>query len=146
MVSDSSNLIGLARKCPFSDGAVIYQARALYNRIFDVKEEFVDICDIGFGAKSMMIEDESEVNSQEILLYPNPTREDVYIKTTDYNLEMIAVEVIDASGKIVYSNKGIDVVNGEGNIKLNIENGVYFVKIFNDSSNQQTTKKLIINK
>jgi hypothetical protein len=146
MVADSSDLVDLARKCPFTDGAVIYHARALYNRIFDVKEEFVDFCDEGVGAKSMMMEDESAVNSNEILLYPNPTREDVYIKTTDYNLEKLAVEVIDASGKIVYSNKVIDVVNGEGNFKLNIKNGVYFVKIFIDSSNQHTIKKLIINK
>jgi hypothetical protein len=146
MLSDSSNLIDLARKCPFTDGAIVYQARALYNRIFDVKEEFVDICDEGVGAKSMMMEDESEVNSNEILLYPNPTEEDVNIKTVNFDVEMVNVEVYDASGKLVYANNEISIVKGEGNFRLNVKNGIYLVRIYNRISDGYSVQKLIINK
>ena len=145
MVSASIDLKAIAEKCPFSDGSVIYQARALYNRIFDVKEEFVDICDEGVGAKSMMMEDESEVNSNEILLYPNPTEEDVNIKTVNFDVEMIDVEVYDASGKIVFENRSIDMISGVGHFKLNITNGIYFVKIFLGNSDEFVTEKLFIN-
>jgi hypothetical protein len=145
VAADSSNLKEIANKCPYTDGTVVYQARALFNLIFDIKDEYLDLCNEGNAAKSMMIEVVND-NDGELLLYPNPTKEDVYIKTDDSNLEKVAIEICDASGKIVFENRSIDMISGVGHFKLNITNGIYFVKIFLGNSDEFVTEKLFINK
>lgn len=72
----------------------------------------------------------------EILFYPNPTKHNLYIDTTE---KIKSIQIIDITGKIVYSNENIE--NNSINVEQ-LENGSYIIKIIN-TKNQFITKPFI---
>ncbi len=89
--------------------------------------------------------DEYKVSRNEVVVYPNPASSSVSVEVLSQNTkEPVNITIIDAIGKVVYTNK----VNAENNtvvIDVNeFENGVYSVIVSNEYFT--TTKRLVISK
>lgn len=142
--SDSLTLRTLAMGCPFTDGEVVYQARALFNAIYMSNVIFEDGC--SSGNARMMGFTENSVNTAstdlQVTIYPNPTTgETTLLIEGDENEWFIAVS--DIQGRKIHEKT---YTTNKINLKLEADNGVYFVHITNNSTNETITKKLIINK
>lgn len=144
--ADSLALVTLANGCPFTDGGVVYQARALYSVVFDTYRLFYDICNVSTNQR--LIDNKVPKNLSVInfsRVYPNPTSGSVYIEVSDaLNKEEIEVEVLDITGKIVYSTK--QITNGKTIlIQPDLVSGTYMLTI---KLNNGTTDvhRLVINK
>jgi hypothetical protein len=75
-VADSLNLVSLATGCPFTDGEAVYQARALFNAIYQSNILFEDGCSSESARNSFGFYEEVAV----------VTRENVEKSGTTYNL------------------------------------------------------------
>lgn len=95
------------------------------------RSAYLDVHDLGI---------ESNIENS-FKMYPNPAKE----KVTFTNLSIgSTIQLSDMTGKIVLETI---VSTEEMNINLNqVHNGVYFVQIFNNSSEFISSKKLIVNK
>ena len=104
------------------------------------------ICGIGkplminySGSCGLSVEDNNLENG--ITLYPNPTKQQFYIKSTFVNLDKVVI--YDISGRLV-SNFDVSETSRRKTINLiNVSKGMYFVNIHFE--NRYITKKLIIN-
>jgi hypothetical protein len=143
-VLDSISLKELTEKCPFTDGTVIYEARALYNLIYGKEDVFPDPCNVEMGAKSLAFSEKD--TDLDIFLFPNPSQSEVFVKLTDADFSTLSLKVTDANGKIVYSNPSLVVENGLASFHLNVNNGLYLVHLTNTITNEITIKKLVIQK
>jgi hypothetical protein len=160
--TDKLNLWILAFQCPFTDGAVVYEARVLLNQLHQTAYQFNDAnCSSkGFssgrtGNTNTDAELEEELIRHEgrmakiytqhpqYLLYPNPAQDEVsiYSLNTSGKLE---ITVLDVNGKIVLT-KSMLIESGETQLKLNLLNGIYFVNLV-DETGTKTVKKLVIAK
>ncbi len=142
--TDSTALFALADMCPFTNGAVVYYARALYNAIYDISKVFNDNCNIS-SAKNMKQNNNKAVNENnnfDVSIYPNPSTGNVYIEPIGIKCENIIVKVTDLTGKEVY-NTMLPVLNGASSFHLNIDPGIYFVKIKDCVTNENIIKKII---
>ena len=63
----------------------------------------------------------------DVIVYPNPTSDKLYIDTYVYNASKLSMQITDLSGKVVLENNKI-VSNEPINIS-NLESGFYFVKV-----------------
>ncbi|GEM_PF-3564800 len=80
-------------------------------------------------------------------LFPNPTSDYTKIQFTK-NPGIISITVFNSTGQIVLSEYGKDNINSN-EIIISTEafvNGLYYVKVIDEKTNQTSTKKLIINK
>lgn len=145
--SDSLDLITIAYKCPFSDGSVVYQARALFNMIYTSVVLFSDNCPV-----------EDDTNTRHALngynekisnlkwtadLYPNPATNDLFITGSNEN-EVLQVIITDVSGKQVESYT-LKTQAHTAKLLLDLNSGIYFVTLSN-SNNETVVKKLVISK
>lgn len=146
--ADSLNLATIAMGCPFTDGEVVYQARALFNVIYMSNVLFEDNCfteNARLGRFTENILNESSTDLK-VDIYPNPTTGLINIKMLDNTLNEVYLAIEDISGKAVYVNENFQLTGGTAQLKLSVQNGVYFVKIRDNISNEVIVKKLIINK
>ena len=144
--SDSLELVQLANGCPFTDGPAVYQARALYNVVYSTVVVFEDDCPTEpNNGRVWNKEENSNIENKDfdVLLYPNPASDELFIAPFELQKGEIAVEIRDMNGKLVYK-ENTNLSEGVGQIKLNVSNGVYFVKITNFSTQQCINKKLVI--
>ncbi len=74
------------------------------------------------------------INEKNILVYPNPTSDFIYLKTS---LLIEKIELYDALGKSVLKTKNINKIPVN-----NLSKGVYLLKIY--SENKSISKKIII--
>jgi hypothetical protein len=128
--NDSLGLVTLANGCPFSDGGVVYQARALYNVAFDTYRLFYDICNTNTSQRLIDKNEQKSISAISFSrIYPNPTSGLVNIEVSDSkNKEEVIIEVFDITGKLVYSVKQI-LNNSTISIQPDLSNGTYLVKI-----------------
>jgi len=140
--SDSLVLVDLANMCPYIDGAVVFQARALYNIIFDGFYKFYDDCDAGGGGRSgatpaplAKMFNETEINVLlKTTLYPNPNDGNYVLKFSNPDFkrdekQSIEISIFDITGRqVAKENK---FLNGENqlNLSTNLLNGTYLVKV-----------------
>ncbi len=147
---DSLNLITLANGCPFTDGAIVYQARALYNTLFNTTIIFEDNCPENMGGKSLIHTDqnsiyETEQNNFELLLYPNPTTGKVFVSSQGIKEGNLKVMVMNITGKEVYNS--LLLVEGDtSDFYLNVESGTYIVTITNTDTYEKVIRKITIQK
>ena len=85
----------------------------------------------------LSVQNQSEENKKELLIYPNPTQNIFYIK--QQSAQKIQIEVIDATGKIVLHSSGQDLI--ESIDLTEFTNGLYFIKV--RSEGKVTVQKLI---
>jgi hypothetical protein len=82
-----------------------------------------------------------EINSNNFVIYPNPTKDKLYLKTNK-SLGNVALILSDINGRLVLSQK----VNLFGEVELNVSNlqsGLYILNI--KGNNFETNEKIIIN-
>ncbi len=103
--TDSVYLRHLAEKCPDVDGAVVYNARALYSLVFNDMQIFNDG---GCGAVEMPpaernagatgVKDINSITGQQYNLYPNPSDGHIILMQTKTDNRDILAEVLTATG------------------------------------------------
>ncbi len=146
--TDSTALYQLAELCPGTNGACVYQARALYNALFGLELNY-EACGEASGnraANNVSIEQLSlkeENNQTNIKLFPNPATNKLIIFGGKAN-EVITIDIKEVSGRNVLQ-KTIQVKSKGYELDLNLINGIYFVTLI-DSENKVLNEKLIIAK
>ena len=84
--------------------------------------------------------DAPEANASDIIIYPNPTSEKLYIDAFNYKTSNLSIEIIDLTGKTIIKTDNISAnqaINVSG-----LESGFYFVKI--KSADSQEIRKIEI--
>ncbi|WP_317899603.1 T9SS type A sorting domain-containing protein [Aurantibacillus circumpalustris] len=147
---ESASLLALAHKCPFTDGPVIYNARALYNLVNGSIELYNDEgCENTYeGRKAYFESSDKNINpsiiiSEKYKLFPNPATEELNILGISETEEIIIV-IKDVSNRTISFQK-VNIQTYQAKLKLNLLNGVYFVTLIN-KDHEEITKKLIIAK
>ena len=82
--------------------------------------------------------------TNEIILFPNPGKDAFTLLFQDENISKIDLIILDANGRIVYENLNLNVNLGKANFDFETENGVYFVKILMNDSQEVEYRKLVI--
>lgn len=142
-ISDSLTLVTIALGCPFTDGAAVYEARALYNSIYHTNVNFEDNClPISSGNRMSGEIDSTNTMLLNAALYPNPSSGEVTLDLPQ-RIEKVQVIVTDITGKEVYNEQ---VVAKENRIliNLNIESGIYLVRVIDIVSLKQSIHRLTI--
>ncbi|MDX2174600.1 MAG: T9SS type A sorting domain-containing protein [Bacteroidota bacterium] len=133
--ADSTTLINLANACPYKDGGVVFQARALYNSIYEGYYKFTDACNT--NNNSRIINNTNSLNNKEnavnvILkskLYPNPNIGEFSIELTNKDLQTnVQICIFDNTGK-QFIKEQRQVINGIVNCNYSLINGAYLVKV-----------------
>jgi hypothetical protein len=85
---------------------------------------------------------EIRTNKSEILLYPNPARNEFFIQyTPDFTLET-SLQLMDMQGRVVFQSPNqVNSINTE-----NLPSGIYFLQIKNLNIYHHETHKIIISK
>lgn len=138
----------IAEKCPFTEGEVVYKARAMYSELSDSVQVFEDPCVEGSGLKSFLTEN-SEIQTERntIAIFPNPAKSEVNILLKQKELPThIQVLVTDLNGKVVYNNSFVENHDSKSQIHLNVETGMYIIQITNNMNNEYFIEKLLIQK
>lgn len=162
--ADELDLALLCYQCPFTDGAVVYEARALYNHIHQTAVQYndADCVPLGYvwgrtngtnGNENVYLEQELAKHEKAMKqrfaqtpvyeLYPNPAQNEVsvYAINTSGKLDVV---IQDVNGKVVLQKNINADVNGTS-LKLDLINGIYFVNLINEIGSR-TVKKLVIAK
>jgi hypothetical protein len=162
-LAENLQLLILSHQCPFTDGTIVYQARALYNEIFNTVKVYNDVnCALfGFSFRENQTNEEgttesnllTELNSHESKaqqkfgtfvyyeVYPNPASDRFKIMSNS-NLKGTLVEIFDVNRKLLFSK----LLEGETNTETilpGLINGVYFVNLTN-AKGDKTVRKLVI--
>jgi hypothetical protein len=165
---ENLQLLVLAHQCPFTDGAVVYNARSLYGLINMVSIDYNDAycAQLGFSFKTnnsdsignSVISDqlytelirnekvskETFKNKTNYFLFPNPAKDELFINSTNMESESVELEISDANAKLLV-RQVVSINNYLGKIFLNLVNGIYTVKITTKQGNYEY-KKLIISR
>ncbi|MCF8423521.1 MAG: PKD domain-containing protein [Bacteroidia bacterium] len=95
---------------------------------------------------TVTILNQTEVNHQNISIFPIPSKNQVNLSTNFDNVKVLSIQIKDVQGKLIdsfnYKN-----ISGLFNLKINTEyysNGIYFVHI--DQDNNSWTQKFVVEK
>lgn len=135
--NDSINLLTLASLCPYDEGGVVYQARALYNLINDTYFNYTNNCTIALGNRlyDNLIQNENQRQINVLLkstVRPNPSNGEFFIDFRDdiKKDKMVEISIYDAAGKMIYykiEEPGLTTAH----INENFVKGIYLIKIKN---------------
>lgn len=142
--ADIDALKTIASKCPFTDGAIVYQARALFNIVNNTVEVFEDNCPQDNKSSSRLMNSSSNGtinNLWNAAIYPNPATDELYI-STNQEKEEVKIIITDVNGRVLIDSS-LKTEAFTGRIKLNMNSGIYFVTLSN-TSNEKVIKKLVI--
>jgi len=131
--SDSVDLVTLANKCPYVDGAVIYQARSLYSRIFEDYRVFGNTgCDSTMAAGKAPHAIDTIAAQQSFKLYPNPNDGKITLLQAILENEMAQVEIFNSLGIVVYNNT-LSFRNGKTTLNVgNAPPGLYLLQLYDE--------------
>lgn len=76
------------------------------------------------------VEDDSNIANDELVVYPNPTSDFIYVRQQEARLTNISI--YDVSGSLVYTSDFNGAIVKVDINKLNIKTGTYFVKMTNE--------------
>jgi hypothetical protein len=140
--SDSISLVSLCSLCPGTNGACVYQARALYNAVF--KQPFnMTGCGDGGARMANTIQAKNDKKTWDVSIFPNPATNQLNIVSSVEN-EDLSISITDLSGRNVLI-KNLRTKGFIAKLDIDIINGAYFITI-NNSNNEKAIKKLIIAK
>lgn len=150
---DSTDIMTLAQKCPFIDGAIIYNARALNQLVNKSMTLYNDNgCDgsaenlmyePGGGELGRMMRQSTQEKQETYKLFPNPATDKLFVLSMLEN-EEIKLLVKDVNDKTILESK-LHVKNYQAETKLDLVNGIYFVTLITQN-NETIIKKLVISK
>ncbi|HXB40671.1 MAG TPA: T9SS type A sorting domain-containing protein [Bacteroidia bacterium] len=142
--SDSTDLEILANSCPRLNGAVVYQARAFHNSLFNEFKHYEDHCPaITSNVRSLDIS-QVKLQSSSLLIYPNPSTGKIYISGFGVLNKYTNIEITDVTGKVILKQRNT-INEGIIGIDLSLNDGVYFIHLF-DESGYSKIQKIIIQK
>jgi len=136
-ISDSLNLISLANQCPYIDGGVVFQARALYNILYRGYYKFAGNCSSSYSNRqNTEIEEEGISVILKSKLYPNPNNGAFKIELQNPLKTLnFTVVIYDIMGKTVFKSEYSATSVGMLEIDSKLLKGIYLVKIvFEDNS------------
>jgi hypothetical protein len=139
----------IAALCPYTDGTVVWQARA-FARVFNDTLEFENPCETinppnpPASARMASAENKEEVILEELIngkLIPNPN-DGNFMLLLDKEVVELNLKVFDITGKEVCNN----TMENTNNIQLKcmeLKNGIYIVKVYNNGIYLQSHKLVI---
>ena len=136
----------IAALCPHTDGPAIYTARALLRGIDIYRPEYINDCEKVYPASNSNRESNIEKSNISIFengfsISPNPANSSISIV---HNGDYSKMTIEEMSGKIVFETAIDRNLTTEIFDVLSLANGLYILKLKNNSISKQT--KLIINK
>jgi hypothetical protein len=142
--ADDSTLLALAKGCPTRDGIVVYQARVLYNSLYDQATIFNNICDtVTTGGKAGHPSDlVNQPISPNFMVYPNPNNGNVYVSVDHLNLTSYDIKVYDVTGKMLLNKHYTDA--GVKELNLDFESGIYLVEVADSEGKTNYKQKIVI--
>jgi hypothetical protein len=158
--SDSTTLFNLSYKCPFLDGAAVYQARALYDHVFLTNVIYTDegCTDNGYSyrinpgsstgndvvyIKTDVKAVKAKARSFSLKISPNPATDELIV-SSQHSLETVEILITDVNGKQLLK-KRISTKGLQARVKLDLINGIYFVTL-TDLKGVWSHHKLVISK
>lgn len=139
---DSALLWNIANACPYRDGAVVYQARALYNVMNNNIQVFEDNCNVNVNSREVKNKSEGIID-EEIRVYPNPNDGNFVIEMSKEKEGVMQIEISDVRGKIIYKEEKM-IQNGKVEIKLEATSGVYLVSVTELETKRKKVEKVIV--
>ncbi len=140
---DTAAIHTMALSCSLTNGVVVYWARNLYNRITNQHIIFDNNCSNNVPEKKKLPTKNTIENvlQKEIKVFPNPTSGMINIQLPGSGNWQITIT--DMEGRIVWQN---ECRGCNGTIKHNLSGSksVYFIKIINKLSGQQSINKIIL--
>lgn len=82
---------------------------------------------------------EDDMLKEAISVYPNPTKNVINIKTVNQSIQVKKVDLIDLSGKLIYSKNDTNLIDVKG-----FSTGIYVLKIQSQDGGE-LNKKIVIN-
>jgi type IX secretion system substrate protein len=143
--SDVNTLQSVAQQCPHSGGRIVWTARALLTAYYKKPMEYPNDCpSTGSGARVQNTAgiEQIKANGNQLTLYPNPSTGKLYISNFDASQKNANIEVTDVTGKLI-AKQPSPINNGLVELNLDVNNGVYFVKVVTDNGNTQVQKVII---
>ncbi|MBK8585260.1 MAG: T9SS type A sorting domain-containing protein [Bacteroidetes bacterium] len=116
---------------------------------YSVKKQFTTIGNTAIftpsqtAMKTMGIE---EIEEEDLMIYPNPARENISIKFFSLQETESTIQFLDINGRIIKLINTI-VIDGDNEISIDtqeLSNGIYFLKVITPLQNE--TKRLIVEK
>lgn len=144
-----TTLYTLAAKCPYVDGTMVWQARALVH-VFNDTLEFENACEVlqipqtKSSARMSNATTEEDVNVLQLItgqLIPNPN-DGNFTLLVDKEVNELSLKVYDIAGKEVCNATATHT----NTLKLNcvdLGNGIYIVKVFSNGAYLQSHKLVI---
>jgi hypothetical protein len=142
---DSSSLNALTLLCPATNGAVVYQARSLYDLITGQTVGYDDdSCNITDSSRLYRIaKGLNDTKAQNYSLFPNPNEGSFVIHQAVADNKAITLKVYNAIGALVYQTNA-NFTNGSIQVNLGQKaSGLYLVCI-GDSKERTTCLRFII--
>ena len=147
--ADSASVVALANLCPYVDGSVVYQARALYSLIYNDLQTFAD-AGCGGGSNGMgdrLVANPSvgsdSMSGQHYILYPNPSNGNVTLQQLVPDADPVNAEVLNATGTRVYAGR-LYFEDGVAQFSMGAKApGLYLLQL-NDSKGRSFSLKFVI--
>jgi hypothetical protein len=153
--TDSLNLANLCYLCPYTNGGVVYQARALYHNLYNCYKTYNDNC--GNNNINNRVAPprfaKDEVNSgyryvdiqSKLFPNPNPGEFEIYISDPDEKMP-VEVKIYDMAGREVFdAGRKLPQAGGHFRVKTDLNNGTFVVKA-KFSNGKINVHKLVITK
>lgn len=145
-VNDSMNLWTIANGCPYLDGAVVHQARAMWNAITNRVVVFEDNCTTTNNGRMALSVKRDKQEDDGIKVYPNPNDGSFWIEVTGEKLEKetIQIRMIDVIGKEVKVEYDLKDNGGIINVKGLAVKGVYLLEVKCGKTGRAWIKKVVV--
>ena len=167
--TDSMQIAAMANKCPFVDGSVIFQARALYSMVFNDSRIFSDVgCEPIMEARmahsgggdstsghttkgdasylSMTKNNDNLKGQQKYTLSPNPSDGNITLTQKSPDSNPVLGEVWNTTGLAVYKGE----LHFEGGVTrlivMNASPGMYLLQLIDSNGNRFMLKFVISDK
>jgi hypothetical protein len=140
---DFIGLSTLAGLCPGTNGAPVYQARALYQMIAGKSFNTTNNCSSGARPAFSDNEIKGVEKNWDVILFPNPAQNLLNIITKN-EVEELQINIRDLSGRVVLEKK-LTTLGNKSDLLINLVNGAYIITISN-ANNENVNKALLISK
>ena len=133
----------LAFGCPQTDGKVVFAARNLFRSLTNLYFNFPNTCSSNYQMRQEKKEISKKVATKEegIVVYPNPSKGNVNIKLPVNGRWQITAT--DIAGRVVWQ-QACDGCNGLIKHEFKNSKGLYFIKVTNTNTGQQSINKVIL--
>jgi hypothetical protein len=128
-------LDSLASLCPMFHGLAVYQARALLDAI-GILEYDPSSCEYAVPTLENKKEDEPLEEGDRVLVYPNPSRDYIYVLKSRGQQEQLSLTLRNSIGVVV---KKLDMRELDTYVKVDISNvipGIYFLEVDNGTNKE----------